>query len=426
MNTIPSPTEDRSLVVGANHRSSSMLLRDRLFVEEFAMPGVLDALQRVGIAEALVLSTCDRIEVQAVVAADVDEASAIERILGVLAEHGETPPDELAGQTYAYWDGDAVRQMFAVSASLDSLVIGEPQVLGQVKASHRIAKEAGRVGSRLEALLQAAYATAKRVRTETDIGKRPVSIAAAATRLAGDLHGDLADCSALLIGGGEMGELIATDMLADGLGNLVAIHPNAGRSDDVAGRLGCHTDSFEALDGLLHAADIVLASLGRRSHCVREDMVTAAVAKRRHKPMFLIDTAVPGDIESSVERIDDAFLYDLGDLERVAMEGRAGRRGDAAAAWKIVEADVRDFIGGRAERDAVPALNRLRVHVEALRVQALADSGGDAEKATRLLVSRLLHDPSEALRRAARAEPREHQSMEKIIDRLFGLADKEF
>lgn len=402
-----------------------MLLRDRLFVEESAMPVVLESLRQVGIGEALVLSTCDRVEVQAMVSADIDEPAAIKCILGVLADHGETPPDELAGQTYAYWDGDAVRQMFAVSASLDSLVIGEPQVLGQVKASHRVAREAGRVGSALEAILQAAYATAKRVRTETDIGKRPVSIAAAATRLAGDLHGALADCSALLIGGGEMGELIATDMLADGLGHLVAIHPNAGRSDDVAARLGCHTDTFDGLDGLLHNADIVLASLGRRSHCVRKDMVAAAIARRRHKPIFLIDTAVPGDIETSVEGIDDAFLYDLGDLERVAMEGRAGRRSEAAAAWKIVEEDISDFIGGRAERDAVPTLNRLRAHVEALAAQSLTDSGGDAEKATRLLVRRLLHDPSEALRGAARASLEERQSMEKIIDRLFGLGNEE-
>ena len=127
MNTIPQKTEGRPLVVGANHRTSSMLLRDRLFVEEHDMPGVLDALGGHGIAELLLLSTCDRVEVQAVVAADVEEAAIVARILGVLAKHGETPPDELDGQTYAYWDADAVRQIFAVSASLDSLVIGEPQ-----------------------------------------------------------------------------------------------------------------------------------------------------------------------------------------------------------------------------------------------------------------------------------------------------------
>ena len=154
-----------------------MLLRDRLFVEEHAMSGVLEALAGVGAGDALLLSTCDRVEVQAIIGNDVDEATIVEGILGVLAGHGETPVKELDGQTYAYWDSDAVRQVFAVSASLDSLVIGEPQVLGQVKASHRIAKETGNISSGLETLMQAAYATAKRVRNETDIGKRPVSIA---------------------------------------------------------------------------------------------------------------------------------------------------------------------------------------------------------------------------------------------------------
>mgnify|MGYP006416509021 CR=1 FL=1 len=425
MNVSPPKTEGRPLVVGANHRSSSMLLRDRLFVEEHAMSGVLEALAGVGAGDALLLSTCDRVEVQAIIGNDVDEATIVEGILGVLAGHGETPVKELDGQTYAYWDSDAVRQVFAVSASLDSLVIGEPQVLGQVKASHRIAKETGNISSGLETLMQAAYATAKRVRNETDIGKRPVSIAAAATRLAKDLHGNLADSSVLLVGGGEMGELIATDMLASGLGNLVVTHPNAGRSNELASRLDCHTDDFDALDTLLHSADIVLASLGRRTRCIREDMVTAAIGQRRHKPIFLIDTAIPGDIEPSVERIDDAFLYDLGDLERVAMEGRAERRGEAAAAWKIVDDDIAGFLGIQAERGAVPTLNKLRAHVEALRLQALADGGGDDEKATRLLVSRLLHDPSEALRNAARANPDQHQFMQETIDRLFGLGDKE-
>ena len=135
MNVSPPKTEGRPLVVGANHRSSSMLLRDRLFVEEHAMSGVLEALAGVGAGDALLLSTCDRVEVQAIIGNDVDEATIVEGILGVLAGHGETPVKELDGQTYAYWDSDAVRQVFAVSASLDSLVIGEPQVLGQVKAN---------------------------------------------------------------------------------------------------------------------------------------------------------------------------------------------------------------------------------------------------------------------------------------------------
>ncbi len=420
----------RALVVGANHRSSSMILRDRLFVEDEAAPFILERLKNAGVEQALILSTCDRVEVQAFCkeeAANHEETP--HRIIEILAEHGELEQSEMDGQTYVHWDEQAVRQIFAVTASLDSLIIGEPQVLGQVKASHRLAMEAGMTSNGLETILQAAYATAKRVRNETAIGERPVSIAAAASQLAGDLHGDLDNCSVLLVGGGEMGELIAADMLSAGLGKLVVTHPSERRAEEAARRLDCHTSSFEDIPSLLIEADIVLTSLGRRRHAINVEMVDAAISSRRHKPIFLIDTAIPGDIDPQVERIEDAFLYNLDDLERVAMEGRAVRENESGAAWKIVEADVDAFLRGRAERTAVPALNRLRSHFDTMREQALIDAGNDAEKATRLLINRLLHAPSEVLREVAGtedgSEPRNLRELEEIIGRLFGLDKNE-
>lgn len=420
--------QGRALVVGANHRSSSMILRDRLFVEDAAAPFILERLKNAGIEQALVLSTCDRVEVQAFCQNPVvDEHETARRIVEILAEHGELGPSELDGQTYVHWDQQAVRQIFAVTASLDSLIIGEPQVLGQVKAAHRIARQAGMTSSGLESILQAAYAAAKRVRNETAIGERPVSIAAAATQLAGDLHGDLANCTVVMVGGGEMGELIATDMLAAGLAKLVATHPNERRAEEAARRLDCHISAFEELSSLLTEADIVLTALGRRRQAITAAMINNAITARRHKPVFLIDTAIPGDIDPLVERIEDAFLYNLDDLERVAMEGRAGRENESGAAWNIIDADVDSFLRGRAERTAVPALNRLRTHFEALREQALGDGGGDAEKATRLLINRLLHGPSEQLRKVAASGSvsgsRSLREIEDIIDRLFGLDD---
>jgi len=421
--------QGRALVVGANHRSSSMILRDRLFVEDAAAPFILERLKNAGIEQALVLSTCDRVEVQAFCRdLVVSEAETARCIIEILAEHGELGPQEMDGQTYVHWDQQAVRQIFAVTASLDSLIIGEPQVLGQVKTAHRLAKQLGMTASGLESILQAAYATAKRVRTETAIGERPVSIAAAATQLAGDLHGDLATCTVLLVGGGEMGELIATDMLAVGLNKLVATHPTERRAEEAAVRLGCHTSAFEELPNLLAEADIVLTALGQRRQAITAAMVNGAISARRHKPVFLIDTAIPGDIDPLVERIEDAFLYSLDDLERVAMEGRAGRENESGAAWKIVDADVDNFLRGHAERTAVPALNRLRTHFEGVRKQALADGGGDPQKTSRLLINRLLHGPSEQLRQVAgQSDPasRTLQEMEDIIDRLFGLDDDE-
>jgi len=402
-----------------------MILRDRLFVEEEAEPLILERLKEAGINQALILSTCDRVEVQAFCEDDsIDGDELVHRITKILAHHGELEASELDGQIYVHWAEQAVRQIFAVTSSLDSLIIGEPQVLGQVKASHRIAKTAGMTSSSLESILQAAYATAKRVRHETAIGERPVSIAAAATQLAGDLHGDLSNCSVLLVGGGEMGELIASDMLSTGLGKLVTIHPSERRAEESAKRLDCHTGTFEDMPRLLIEADIVLASLGRRRYAISADIVDSAIAARRHKPVFLIDTAIPGDIDPLVERIEDAFLYSMDDLERVAMEGRAGRENESGAAWKIVDGEVDAFLRGHAERTAVPALNRLRSHFDAMREQALADGGSDSEKVTRLLINRLLHAPSEALRELA-ADTEDWRDMENDINRLFGLDDDE-
>jgi len=413
----------RPFVVGVNHRSSSMLLRDRLFVEEDAMPGFLAALKGAGVDQALVMSTCDRVEVQAYLETDgVDDVAMADierRVLAVMASHGETGMAELQGQTYACWDDLAVRQIFAVAASLDSLIIGEPQVLGQVKTAHRIASQCGMVGRGLESVLQAAYATAKKVRSDTAICQRPVSIAAAATQIAGDLHGDLSKCSALLVGNGEMGELIAADMLAANLGRLTVTHPYDARAAEIARRLSSHVADYEDLPKLLSDADIVVSSLGRRKRAIEADMVSAAVSARRHKPIFLIDTAIPSDIDPGVEKISDAFLYNTDDLERVAMEGRARRESEAGPAWAIVELDVAAFLRGQTERTAVPAVNRLRNHVEAIREQALLDAGGDAEKATRLLVKRLLHAPSGALRETTHSG--DDEIMEHAIERLFGL-----
>jgi glutamyl-tRNA reductase len=402
-----------------------MLLRDRLFVEEEAEPLILERLKNVGIAQALILSTCDRVEVQAFCEDDsIDGSDLVYRVAKILAHHGELEPSELDGQTYVYWGEQAVRQIFAVTSSLDSLIIGEPQVLGQVKASHRIAKTVGMTASSLESILQAAYATAKKVRNETAIGERSVSIAAAATQLAGDLHGDLKNCSVLLVGGGEMGELIALNMLSTGLGKLVTTHPSERRAEESAKRLNCHTGAFEAIPNLLIEADIVLASLGRRRYAISADEVDCAIAARRHKPIFLVDTAIPGDIDPFVEKIEDAFLYSMDDLERVALEGRAGRENEASAAWKIVDEEVETFIRSHTERTAIPALNRLRAHFDAMREQALVDGGSDSEKVTRLLINRLLHAPSRALRKLA-ADTDDWRDMENNIDRLFGFDDDE-
>lgn len=417
-------TTARPIIVGANHRSSSLSLRDRLFVEDPEIPAFLARLRAAGLNEAMVLSTCDRVEV---LASHPDREAAARLVRAVMAERAGIDAAELAEQLYVHWDAEAVRHVFIVTASLDSQVIGEPQVLGQVKAGHRIAREAAMTGSGLEGLLQAAYGAAKRVRSETAIGERPVSIAAAAVQLARDLHGDLGRCAGLLIGAGEMGELVAGELLVGGLNDLTAIHPTEARAQASARALDCHFAPYDNLVARLAAADVVVAALGRRQHTLSADMVIAALRQRRRRPVFIIDAGIPGDVEPAVNRIDEAFLYDLADLERVAMEGRSNREAEARAAWKIVDAEVAAFLHGRAERQATPTLTRLRTHFEAVRAGALADAGGDAERATRLLANRLLHGPSRALRTLAAghgvggAAVFDLAEAERTLDLLFGL-----
>ena len=408
----------RPMVVGANHRSSSMSIRDRLFVEDAQVPGVLERLRDAGIMEALVVSTCDRVEIQCI---HEDPEKAAWEIVGILAGHAELEASDLDGQTYTLVGDEAVRQIFRVCASLDSLVVGEPQVLGQVKSCHRLAAEAGMTGPAMEAILQAAYGAAKRARNETAIGERPVTIAAAAARLAQDLHGDLSKRSGLLIGTGEMGELVAEAMVSEGLGNLVVVHSAPARAEALARELNCHVGEYDDLGQLLDDADIVLTAQGARRHVVTSDMMLVAIHRRRSRPVFLVDTSLPGDVDPSINRIDEAFLYDLADLEGVVMDGRASRESEAAKASDIVDAVLKAFLRGRAERVAVPVLGDLRGHFESVREGALKDAGGDADKATRILINRLLHAPSEAMRDEA-ADGGGWAAAEDIIRRLFGLS----
>ncbi len=417
----------RPLVVGANHRSSSMMLRDRLFVEDDKVPAFLDSLRRSGISQAMVISTCDRVEVQAIHA---DNAYAVKSIRSIMADYVGLDPADMDGQIYELSDEQAVRHIFTVPSSLDSLMIGEPQVLGQVKAARRMARDAGMVGAELEAVLQAAFEAAKRVRSETAIGQKPVSMATVAVQLAKNLHGYLEKCSGLLVGAGDMGELVASSFISAGIGHFTVTHPNEARAETLAQSLDCHVATFETLSSALAEADIVLASMGTRRHILTADMVTSSLRKRRHKPVLLIDAAIPCDVEPAVNRIDEAFLYDLNDLEQVAMEGRANRESEAVAGWKIIDEEVAGFLRRRSERVAVPTLSLLRAHFEAERERALADADNDAEKATRLLVNRLLHGPSKVMRLTAGAAGHENDKndwydVERTLRRLFLLEDIE-
>lgn len=417
---------DRLLIVGANHRSSPLGLRDALFVEDAEMPAALAALRTAGFQEAMLLATCDRVEV---IAAAADPAAAAVRARAYLAARAGVAADAtmIAGQIYALTGTEAVRHLFAVASALDSLMIGEPHILGQVKAAHRLCRDAGLSGPDLEACLQAAYAAAKRVRTETAVAEGPVSVASSATQTARDLFGDLAGVRVLYAAGGvEMGDLVVESLLAGGVRDLRVTARRPSRAEHLARAWDGHVVPFDAFARGLAEAEVVVTAIGGRTWAVAEEAVKAALKTRRQRPILFIDAGLPGDVEPAVDRIDNAFLYDLEDLERVAEQGRAGREAAARAAWAILAEEVGGFLRTRAERSAVPAIAALHRRFEAERARALAEAGGDAERATRLLVGRLLHEPTLALRDLAAADKTDDFKMaEALIRRLFGLDDEE-
>jgi len=391
-------------------------VRDRLFTEPGEVPALLERLQAAGLSQAVWLATCDRTEIIGVAAS---RAEAVAAATSMLAERAGLPPGACGGQLFTLTGAEAVRHLFAVTASLESQVVGEPQVPAQVKAAYRQSVAAGLAGSDLDALMRASFAVAKRIRAETAISERPTSIAAAAVDVARDLHGDLGKRQGLLIGLGDMGLLMVEGLRAVGLGGLTVMTPVDSRAEAAAKRLGCHHAPFAELDGVLAGADIVVTAVGLGRYILTAEAVEAAARRRRRRPVFIIDAALPTDVEPGVGENDAAFVYDLADLERVALQGRVSREAAAAAAWELVGSAVAGFLAERAERAAVPAVVALRGHFEAVRREVLAGGAPDAAEATRRLINRLLHRPSEALRRLAAGD--ERAGSERLLRLLFGL-----
>jgi len=409
------------LLVGASHRGATAALRERLFLDHSAAPAILQRLKQEGFAQALAVVTCDRCELY-VFRANPDRGAATLR--AILAAAAGLAPELVSAQLFERHGMTALRHLFSVAASLDSPILGEPQVLGQLKANHRAAIEAGLVGAELEAMLQAAYVAARRVGNETPLAEQPVSMATAAIGVARELFGDLGRCSALMLGIGEMGEMMAAELQKGGLTRLTVIHPATARAELTARRLSGHFRDWAELDAALAGSDIVISAVGAGRVAIRKDAIKAALKARRHKPMLLFDAALPPDIEPAVGELDDAFRYDLDDLERLAMEGRSTRSNAAETAARILAEETASFETRRAERAAVPALTALRAHFEAERLKALAEAGGDAEEATRRLVNRLLHGPNTALKTIA-AEGKDASSLAELVERLFGLEGSE-
>lgn len=402
------------LILGVNHRTGAQLLRERLQGDAGDVLRLLGRCREAGLAQAMGVATCDRCEIWCVTE---DAAGAQAKLPLVLAEAAGVEAAEIQPRLHALTDDAALRYAFAVAASLESQIVGEPQVLGQVKEFHQLAQRAGMSGAELDRILEAVYQAAKRVRHETGIAGQSVSMAACATAVLKQMHGDLGALSAVLIGDGDMAELIFEQVSAAGVKRWTMLHPQERRARAWAERHQAHWRPFAELSGALETADFTASALDIGKQCVSAEMVREALRRRRRRPMLLVDAGVPGDMDPAIAKLDDAFLYTLDDLERLAMAGRQHRAAAAEEAWRIVDQAVESFRRQRTEQQAAPIITDLRSAFEQQRAEILAQPGIDAAEATRRLINRLLHRPTIEVKAA---QP--DKNLEAALRRLFGLA----
>ena len=327
------------VVIGANHRSSTMLLRDQLYISVADLALFYKRLKNIGFEQIIILSTNNSTEF--ILIAPRDSANELStEVIKLLAAYTKESRNKIKNQTYCLINQEAVRHVFAVAAALDSLIIGDPEVKDQLNLAYQIAENNNVIGDYLKDLINFARNTAKRIMKETEIGHRPISIPTAAVQVARDLHGDLKHSSCLLIGAGEMGELLASSMRAAGVIKLIVSHTLTTRAETVSQNLNCHIGEIENLPYLLAQSDIVITSMNSRKFILNSNLLRTAIKTRKRKPIFIIDTGVPGDTDTSVELLEDIFLYTLDDLERVTKEGRTSRSEETEKAWGIIDDEI--------------------------------------------------------------------------------------
>jgi len=414
------------IVIGVSHRTAPLDVRESLAFPAERMSEALAGLCGLGLSEAMVLSTCNRVEVYG------REGShpAHDRVVKFLATFHNRTPDEIAGFFYSLRGEAAVRHAFRVAASLDSLVLGEPQILGQVKEAYLAAEKAGSLGSTLNALRNRSLAAAKRARTETRIGQNAVSVSYVAVELARKIFGTLKDKNILLVGAGKMSELAARHLVRSGARATVLGGRSFERAAELASALGGRAAPFEMLRDELARADIVISGTGAPGIVVQKEDVEAARGARHHRPMFLIDIAVPRDIDPTVRKLEEVFLYDLDDLKSVAEANLRERRKEAAAAEAIVEREVREFLGWQRTLDLVPLIVELRRKAEDIRNAEVQKAVGrlgplttdqreTLEGITMAIVNKLLHAPTVRLKQMA--ENGHAPDDVELIRKLLGL-----
>jgi glutamyl-tRNA reductase len=395
-------------LVGVNYKTAPIALREQIAISREELAETTRALAAVeGVTECMIVSTCNRVELLAAVESpDAD-------LTGFLHQHFGLDRALLEPHIYQQRDQDAVRHLFRVAASLDSMVVGEPQILGQVKEAFAVARAAGTVAGQLEHLLQSAFAAAKKVRSETEIGSSSVSIASVAVDLAKKIFGSLQGRTVFLVGAGKMSELAARHLVQQGAGAILVSNRTHDRARRMAEQFQGRVIPYEQLYEAASEADIVISSTGAPHPIFRREHGQAFMQRRRNRPMFFIDIAVPRDVDPAMGKLEGIFVYDIDDLQAVAAAHLAERTRQATDAETLIAGEVERFHQRQRTVNVAPAIVALQRQAEEIRqaelkrVQARlgglsAEQIAAVEALTRGLVNKFLHPPMQALKQAAR------------------------
>ncbi len=395
-------------IIGVNYKTAPIELRERIAISRDELPDTTRALADVpGVNECMIVSTCNRVELLAAVdSPQIDLAAFLHRHFGL-------DPALLAPHIYRDDDQEAVNHLFRVAASLDSMVVGEPQILGQVKEAFAVARASGTVGGQLEHLLQSAFAAAKKVRTETEIGSNSVSIASVAVDLARKIFGSLQGRTVFLVGAGKMSALAARHLLQQGAGAILVTNRTLERARSMAAPFKGRVIPFESIYDAASEADIVISSTGAPHPIFRKEHGQAFLHRRRNRPMFFIDIAVPRDVDPEMNKLDGIFVYDIDDLQQVASANMEERSREASDAESLIASEVARFEQRQRTVNVAPAIVSLQAQAEEIRQGELhrfqsrlgslsEEQIAAVEALTRGLVNKFLHPPMTALKQAAR------------------------
>ena len=391
--------------VGLNHQTAPLSIREKLAFAAASLPEAVRNLARSKAAkEAVILSTCNRTELYCV--------GETEQIIEWLAQYHNLPAEEIRPYLYTLDNNETIRHAFRVACGLDSMVLGEPQILGQIKDAVRVAQEQESINTNLNALFQKTFAVAKEVRTDTAVGENSVSMASASVKLAEQIFPDISDLNVLFIGAGEMIELVATYFAAKNPKIITVANRTLPRAQELCDKLGLNAEPclLTELPDILHEYDVVVSSTASQLPLVGKGMIERALRLRLNMPMFLLDLAVPRDIEAEVGELNDAYLYTVDDMMGIVQNGKEARQKAAAAAEAMVEEKVGEFVRLQQSRQSVPLIRALRDEGERARRQVLENAmkqlakGAAAEEVLERLsiqlTNKLLHSPTQTLNKA--------------------------